>query len=69
MYATVSYIETISRGDTDMDHCDCCGAELKHKRIGARRASYLFVCEDCRPVALSKLGRDGITCTHVGIKL
>jgi hypothetical protein len=50
------------------DHCDCCGAAMKHKRIGARRASYLFVCEDCRPVALSKLGNDGVTCTHVGIK-
>lgn len=51
-----------------MDNCDCCGATMKHKRFGARRPSYLFVCEDCRGVALKRLGNDGVTCTHVGIK-
>lgn len=52
-----------------IDTCDCCGCAMKHKRIGARRPSYLFVCENCRGVALPKLGRNGVTCTHVGIKL
>jgi hypothetical protein len=51
------------------DHCDNCNCGMKHKRIGPRRPSYLFVCEDCRGVALRKLGNDGVTCTHVGIKL
>ena len=51
-----------------MDTCDCCGTEMKHKRIGERRASSLFVCENCRDWALKRLGRDGVTCTHVGIK-
>lgn len=51
-----------------MDACDCCGCTMKHRRIGERRSSYLFVCEDCRTPALAKLGRDGVTCTHVGIK-
>lgn len=51
-----------------MDHCDICGAEMKHKRLGAPRASYVFACEDCRPIALKKLGNDGVTTTHIGIK-
>lgn len=36
------------------DKCDCCGCAMKYKRIGAR---YLFACEECRPVAMSKLGK------------
>lgn len=54
--------------ETAMDHCDCCGAVMKHKRFRARRPSYLFVCEDCRGVAIKRLGNDGVTCAHVGIK-
>lgn len=53
---------------TPPDTCDCCGCAMKHKRLGKRRASSLFVCADCRAWALKRLGNDGVTCTHVGIK-
>lgn len=29
-----------------MDHCDKCGCEMKHKRIGP---AYTFVCPACFP--------------------
>lgn len=71
--SAIVYVFNIRHGRDDMqtppDTCDCCGCAMKHKRLGARRASYLFVCEDCRVTALARLGNAGVTCTHVGIKL
>ena len=36
--------------------------------VGERRASALFVCQECRSVGMSKLGRGIVTSLHVGIK-
>jgi hypothetical protein len=49
-----------------MDTCDCCGCTMKHKRLGERRASALFVCQECRDVGMKKLGRGVVTSLHVG---
>lgn len=50
------------------DHCDCCSCPMKHKRMGERRPSLVFVCEDCRDVGMKRLGVGGVTALHVGIK-
>jgi hypothetical protein len=52
-----------------MDTCDCCGCTMKHTRLGERRPSLLFVCEGCRDVGMKRLGRDGVTALHVGIRI
>lgn len=52
-----------------MDTCDCCGCAMKHKRLGERRPSLLFVCDGCRVIGMKKLGSGGVTALHVGIKL
>jgi hypothetical protein len=46
-----------------MDKCDCCGAEMKHVRVGKP----LFACDDCRDVAVQRLGLD-VTYVQIGIK-
>lgn len=51
-----------------MDTCDCCACLMKHKRLGERRPSFLFVCDDCRDAGMKRLGRDGVTALQVGIK-
>lgn len=36
------------------DKCDCCGREMKYRRIGP---TYLYACQDCRGKAIKELGR------------
>lgn len=50
------------------DTCDLCGSAMKHGRIGARRSSLLFVCVGCSEAGGKRLGHDGVTTLHVGIK-
>ena len=51
-----------------MDTCDCCGCTMKHKRLGERRPSALFVCQDCREWGMKRLGRGPVTALYVGFK-
>lgn len=50
------------------DTCDCCGCAMKHRRLGDKVATRLFVCQECRDVGMKRLGRDGVTALHVGFK-
>lgn len=45
-----------------MDKCDCCGCEMKYKRLGKP----LYACEDCREKAVHELGR---TTSYVQISI
>lgn len=49
-----------------MDVCDCCGCAMKHKRLGERSPSRLFVCQGCREAGMKQLGRGVVTALHVG---
>jgi hypothetical protein len=50
------------------DTCDCCGCAMKHRRLGEKSPSRLFVCQECRVPGMKRLGRNGVTALHVGFK-
>lgn len=47
-----------------MEKCDCCGCEMKYKRLNT---TALYACDDCRPVAYAKLGKE-VSSIHISIK-
>lgn len=67
--SAMRYLSTNRSRESDMaDTCDCCGCTMKHRRLGDKAATRLFVCQECRDVGMKRLGRNGVTALHVGFK-